>query len=236
MIWSILLAGIIVFIYPGYLLLTAKKTFAKIKSGVDRPLKDYKATTLIIWTLTVLVLINHVIGNPPKFHLFPTVNVYGIAFLFCLLLIVFIQFRSTKITSENFDVMHKKFREILFYLPGTKKELNWFIVLSFTAGIGEEIIFRLFVFHFITDFGGIFIGFILTNLLFAFTHIGSGSKNMINTFILGLIFSASYYFSDNIWIAVLLHIVIDLHAGIIGYHINKFALLLEAKDKSTKIK
>ena len=108
-------------------------------------------------------------------------------------------------------------KDLYFYLPKTKKEFNWFIILSISAGICEEIIFRVFLFQYIKENIGIVIAFILANLIFAITHIGSGNQNIISAFILGLIFSTIYYFSENIWIAVFLHIAIDTNSAVLAY-------------------
>lgn len=60
---------------------------------------------------------------------------------------------------------------------------------------------------------------IAVNILFALTHIWSGPKNLAASFILGILFSAIFYFTGNIWLAVLLHIGIDLHSGLLGYRV-----------------
>ncbi|HNP19230.1 MAG TPA: CPBP family intramembrane metalloprotease [Fulvivirga sp.] len=113
-------------------------------------------------------------------------------------------------------------KDVYHYLPKTKREFNWFIILSISAGICEEIIFRLFLFEYLNENIGLLIAFVLTNIIFALTHIGMGKQNIISSFILGLLFSAIYYFTDNIWIAILLHIAIDINGGILGYRINNF--------------
>ncbi len=222
MYWTIASAVIIGVIYPIYLLLTARKTFSRIRIGEISPLEDYKITAYILWTLTFIVLANYILNHQPQLNFYPTTNIVGIVLIILIAIIAFIQFKNTKVTQENADVMHQKFESILFYLPASKKQFNWFIFLSFTAGICEEIIFRLFLFHFFIEHVGLIIAFLLTNLLFAFTHIGSGKKNIINTFVLGLVFTVIYYYSENIWLAVILHTVIDLHAGITGYNIKKY--------------
>ena len=111
-------------------------------------------------------------------------------------------------------------KEIYRYLPKTKKEFCWFIMLSISAGICEEIIFRLFLFDFLKENANLLIAFILTNITFAITHIGMGRENITASFILGFLFSAIYYFTENIWIAVLLHTAIDINSGILGYRMN----------------
>jgi membrane protease YdiL (CAAX protease family) len=138
------------------------------------------------------------------------------------LLVSAIQYKSSNITSDNFLSVKDKMKDIYHYLPKTQREFDWFIVLSISGGICEEMIFRLFLFEFINENANLLIAFVLTNIIFAITHIGSGKQNIISSFILGLLFSAIYYFTDNIWIAVLLHIAIDINGGTLGYRMFKF--------------
>lgn len=69
---------------------------------------------------------------------------------------------------------------------------------------------------------GIIGSLLFTNVIFAITHIDTGMKNLVGAFILGLVFSLIFYFTQTIWIVVALHISIDLHAGMLGYRVHRF--------------
>lgn len=221
MIWTTILAGFIGIIYPIYFLLTYKKTNNRIKQNDKFRLIDYKQTIVIFWSLTVLILINLFVTNTPQLNFYPNFTIIGIVLSILVVLISVLQYRHSSITSDTLSSAKDKMKDVYYYLPKTKREFDWFIILSISAGICEEIIFRLFIFEFLKGNANLLIAFVLTNIIFAITHIGSGKQNIINAFILGLLFSAIYYFSENIWIAVYLHIAIDINGCILGYRINK---------------
>lgn len=220
MIWTTILAGLIGIIYPTYFVLTYKKTNNSIKRDDKFRLIDYQQTISIFWGLTVLILINFFMTQLPQLNLYPNFTIISIVLLVLVLAFSIIQYKSSNITSDNFATVKDKMKDIYLYLPKTRREFNWFIILSISAGICEEIIFRLFLFEFLKENANLFIAFVLTNIIFAITHIGSGKQNIISSFILGLLFSAIYYFTENIWIAVLFHIAIDINGGILGYRLN----------------
>lgn len=221
MIWTTILAGLIGIIYPSYFLLTYKKTNDAINQDIKFKLIDYKQTIAIFWVLTVLILLNFFMTQLPELKFYPSFTLTGIIVSILVLVFSAIQYKSSNVTSESLDMVKDKMKDIYHYLPKTKTEFNWFIILSISAGICEEIIFRLFLFEFLEETAGLLIAFVLANVVFAITHIGMGKQNMISSFVLGLIFSAIYYFTENIWIAVLLHIAIDINGGILGYRMHR---------------
>jgi membrane protease YdiL (CAAX protease family) len=228
MIWTTILAGIIGIIYPIYFLFTYKKTNARIKQDHKFRLIDYKQTIAIFWTLTILVLINFFNTKTPHLNFNAYFNTIGIILSILVVLFSVLQYRLSKVTLETLTNTKEKMKDIYYFLPKTKIEFNWFVLLSISAGICEEIIFRLFLFEFLKENANLWMAFVLTNIIFAMTHIGSGKQNIINAFILGLLFSAIYYFSENIWIAVFLHITIDINGGLLGYRIHN----LEKENKN----
>ncbi len=221
MIWTILLAGFIGIIYPLYFVLTYKKTNDSIKQDDRFRLIDYKKTLVLFWGLTILILVNFFITKTPQLNFYPNFGTISIILSILVIALSIIQYRFSNVRDETLNTAKDKTKDIYFYLPKSKGEFNWFILLSISAGICEEIIFRLFLFEFLHEHINVWIAFVLTNIIFALTHIGSGKQNIINVFILGLLFSAIYYFSGNIWIAVFLHIAIDINGGILGYRIHK---------------
>ncbi|TXE15326.1 CPBP family intramembrane metalloprotease [Psychroserpens burtonensis] len=220
MIWTTILAVLIGIIYPIYFLLTYKKTNNSIKQDDKIRLIDYKQTITIFWGLTILILINFYTTQLPQLNLYPNFTIISIVFSVLALAFMIVQYKQSNITSASLAIVKAKMKETYRYLPKTKKEFYWFIMLSISAGICEEIIFRLFLFEFLKENANLLIAFILTNIIFSITHIGMGKQNMIASFILGFLFSAIYYFTENIWIAVLLHIAIDINSGILGYRMN----------------
>jgi membrane protease YdiL (CAAX protease family) len=166
----------------------------------------------------------------PHLNLYPNLSTISIILSILVLIFAGIQYMQSNITPENFTNIKDKMKDVSHFIPKTKIEFEWFIILSISAGICEEIIFRLFLFEFLNETSHLLVAFVLTNIVFAITHIATGKQNLINSFILGLLFSAIYYFTKNIWIAVFLHIAIDINAGILAYRLNKFEKKQEMID------
>jgi len=104
-----------------------------------------------------------------------------------------------------FDIVKHDFSKFSMYL----------IFIWISAAIGEELLFRGFMFN---QFNILFPEFskktlaiiILTSILFALPHLYQGLSGIILTFIFGLIFSVIYIkFNYNIWIIILLHGLVD---------------------------
>jgi len=218
---TIIIVGLVGIIFPTYILLTYQKANANINQDDKYRLTDYKQTLLIFWGLTLLILINYFTYKQPTLNFYPKFSLINIGLTILIFAFAYFQYTTAKVSADNANAVKEKLKDVYHYLPKTDKELKWFLFLSFSAGVCEEILFRLFLFEFLKENSNLIIAFIVTNLIFAITHIGSGKANLISSFILGLLFSTIYYFTDNIWIAIILHISIDINAGILGYRINK---------------
>ena len=218
---TIILAVLIGIIYPIYIVFTHKKVNDSINNDSKFRLIDYKQTILIFWSLTLLILCNFFAYKQPDLNFNPKLSLISTGLIILTVGFAYFQYRTSKISPSDTNAVKEKLKDIYHYLPKTRNELKWFSFLSVSAGFCEEIIFRLFLFEILKMNSNLIIAFTVTNLIFAITHIGSGKNNLISSFILGLLFSVIYYFTENIWIAILLHIAIDINAGILGYRINK---------------
>jgi membrane protease YdiL (CAAX protease family) len=173
--------------------------------------------------LTWFVIGNTFIDKSLPLNFYPTFNTIGIVLAALILFFIGLQIITSKVsTIEKAESVIEKMKDNFQYLPKSKREFIWFNLLSLSAGICEEIIFRLFMFSYLLEHTNLVIAFILTNVIFAVTHIGSGKPNIISAFILGLLFTAIYYYTSNIWLSVILHSAIDINAGVLGHYAHEF--------------
>ena len=96
-------------------------------------------------------------------------------------------------------------------LPRNPAELVHAAVLSVNAGITEELFFRLalpLVLVLVT--GNAWLAFALAAIVFGLAHLYQGIVGVLATTLVGLLLTAVYLASGSLWLAVLLHIVIDL--------------------------
>ncbi len=171
--------------------------------------------------LLLLVFINYAMGTLDTIVWLPPYNIAAIVFSVLTVLFILAQLRQ-RINKEEASDIRMKMENIWYYLPKTRDELRWYIILSVAAGICEEIIFRYYLYHFLDSFLPAPVSILILNVLFALTHIGTGFQNMISAFILGIIFSVIYYFTGFLIIPVILHSAIEIQTGIIGFRINQY--------------
>jgi membrane protease YdiL (CAAX protease family) len=104
-------------------------------------------------------------------------------------------------------------------MPRDGREAYLFATLACTAGISEEFIYRGFVHAALVDrFGdapsAIAAGAVVSAMLFALAHVYQGSRGIITTFIVGLIFSLARIWTGNLLPPMIAHAGIDLLAGL----------------------
>ena len=106
-----------------------------------------------------------------------------------------------------------------YYLMGLRPEHTGFYIFLLAMGwiVGgfyEEIIFHGFIFtrieKMIPGKYAVVMGFLLTNIIFAFYHIQLGTAGVINAFFAGSAYHALIlYYKRNMWYAVFCHAVFD---------------------------
>jgi membrane protease YdiL (CAAX protease family) len=109
----------------------------------------------------------------------------------------------------------------LSFVPVNKNELLHFSFLALAAGVGEEIIFRGYLIHYLlywtgnTPLGILYACFI-SSALFAFLHGYQGAASMIKIFFISMLFAGIFVYSHSLLIVILVHTFIDLISGYIG--------------------
>lgn len=128
---------------------------------------------------------------------------------------------------ENSDVSSN---EINHLLPQNSKERFWISLMSINAGFSEEIFFRLLLpVLFYNLFESPIISILLPSIWFGLVHSYQGLNGIITTFIAGLMLFYIYLLTQNIWITILVHIILDLNGLVITPLFKNF---LEQKTNS----
>lgn len=115
----------------------------------------------------------------------------------------------------------------LSFVPADHRELFHFLFLALAAGIGEEIIFRGYLIHYLlfwtgNSAAGIFTACLISSALFAFLHGYQGVASMIKIFFLSFLFALIFVYSKSLLIVILIHAVIDILSGWIGIYLLRF--------------
>jgi len=103
--------------------------------------------------------------------------------------------------------------DIAALIPRTPAEIRWGAVLSFNAGITEEIFFRLLMpltWYALT--GDVLVALLISVVLFGLVHAYQGVIGVIATMAVGIALTLVYLATQQIWLAILVHALIDLRA------------------------
>ena len=101
-------------------------------------------------------------------------------------------------------------------LPRTGKEKGLFVLLSLSAGFGEEVAYRGFLIPALTlVFGSVWAGALLSSAVFGLLHAYQGWLGMVRTALLGLTFATAFILTDSLWPAMAAHAILDILAGLV---------------------
>jgi len=101
-------------------------------------------------------------------------------------------------------------------IPVGMDEMRLFYLLSFTAGVCEELLFRGFLFWYAMHFMPWPWAAVVTVLLFGVGHSYQGPTGMITTAIAGSVFMGLYLASGSLYLSMLVHMLTDSYSGTVG--------------------
>lgn len=110
----------------------------------------------------------------------------------------------------------KAMQALRFALPVSARERRWWILVSFSAGVCEEILYRGFAMHYFSGSlsAGIPVGtvgaWLASSLLFGLAHAYQGAEGIIRSTLGGLILGAIAILSGGLLLPIVLHFLFDL--------------------------
>jgi membrane protease YdiL (CAAX protease family) len=126
-----------------------------------------------------------------------------------LIVVAIIRYRIAKTHRPGLATLLLKVKDLL---PHTAYERRLWILVSITAGIWEEVVFRGFLITYFLAFGtffGLLAAVILSSILFGFAHIYQGWKGVLVTGVLGAILASVYVSTGSLIVPIVCHILID---------------------------
>jgi membrane protease YdiL (CAAX protease family) len=212
-------------LYPIYVFFAyrkAKKDLIENKPGIR--IGEYKETIFWLWLLCVITIIIW-ISNDRMFNVlrldfsFSWVVLISILLFFITPFLFVLLFRSIRNNDEKRESIKEKLNSVSVneFLPRSKKEFKWFVFLSITAGICEELLFRGFLIWYFETLTNTFLAIILSSILFGAAHSYQGVKGFIRSGFWGLILALILIWTDSLLIPIFIHIAGDIYSGIIGW-------------------
>ena len=108
--------------------------------------------------------------------------------------------------------IYEQLAELDALLPRTRRERNWAWLVSITAGVCEEILFRGFLFWWLRGFVDESLAMGLVAVSFGLCHAYQGPKGVLKTTLVGVVLGALVLATDALWLAIALHAFIDLNS------------------------
>jgi membrane protease YdiL (CAAX protease family) len=188
----------------------------------------YRAMLIIGWMATVIALVTvgwrailtFDVGATNPWWLLQRggARTFVAGVLIGLLLMIALSALQARRSSAIREKMEKAFLRLSFILPLTGEERIWWIFVSLTAGICEEILYRGFLIHYFRAAPfhvGVLVAVIASSVIFGAAHLYQGVAGVISTAILGLLFSAIFLTTGTLAVPMILHALIDLRVLLI---------------------
>ncbi|QJR80429.1 CPBP family intramembrane metalloprotease [Alteromonas pelagimontana] len=192
---------------------------------------EYIKTSVMLWVVTGFLFFCFLIGvlkiDPPQY--LPSASWKG--YLAIFMFAVFIGYMKYVLSSihkdasvrlqvlKAFKVGGESFVEIL---PTSHKEFLFFTLLvSVSAGVCEELIFRWYLYSFIEQHTGGLVAVIGSSIIFGLWHTYLGWKHVTKTAVVGLLLCGIYLYFESIVVAILAHIFMDVYSGSVAFIARK---------------
>lgn len=109
-------------------------------------------------------------------------------------------------------------------VPETNGERWGFWLVSISAGICEEIVFRGFLLWLLTAWFGLVGAVLISSIIFGFAHIYLGFAQVPRTAIVGLVFALIVVATGSLWPAMVIHAAVDMSSGEMGFRVGRAAV------------
>jgi membrane protease YdiL (CAAX protease family) len=196
-------------------------TTAPLERVTDVRHSLYRQAILIQWALAASVVLLwiltrrswKVLGLAPRGWIGPVIG---------LALVIVIAFALAQVRArarrdpEILERYRDKLRHLERMLPHTPGELRAFHVVSWTAGICEELLYRGYLLWYLGHWMGM-PAVAVSSLLFGIGHSYQGWRGIVTTTLVGVVMALIYLGAGSLWPAMALHALIDIHSGSIAY-------------------
>jgi len=227
--WDHVMAGIICILAPILAYTSRKISTEDIQLEPEDKIRLYHSNGLLLMVFALVVITTwRIPGRPitglgidwPVWH--PLIPLLLIIIFLFYAMDIFFQYGSRKKRERTLE----KRQKTIGFVPSDSKELFHFLFLALAAGIGEEIIFRGYLIHYLvfwtgTDLVGIALAAVVASGLFAFLHGYQGALSMLKIFFIALLLSAVFILSQSLMLVILAHAVIDIMSGLVSVHLMK---------------
>jgi len=208
------------FLFVGVPIWDALETRAlKTSTNPRRKILSYQRIVLILWAAAIVAWItlrSSVFFIWPEVHLAAQQKIgasFGWGFAIAFVLGSILQVVLVRRSATAREKMLRPFKRLAFILPVTQQERAWFALVSVTAGICEETLYRGFLIRYLANdpwHAGLWIAVAIASISFGLAHGYQGLSGIIGTTLLGAVMAVLFLASGSLWLPMALHAIIDL--------------------------
>lgn len=211
-------------IYPIVGFIGYRRLLKKFEADIPVNRKQlYNHTIIWHWILFVLALVVWAMSGRDWALLGVRFDVdvrfmSAVALSIAAIVLLFLQFRQVSNASEQ-DVTRLKaeFGQVALIMPQNGSELMQFNMLSITAGIVEETLWRGYLIWYLVQIMPVWTAAIISAVGFGIAHSYQGLANVPKIILVGAIFTGLYVLSGSLWLPIILHAAVDLLQGRLAY-------------------
>lgn len=113
--------------------------------------------------------------------------------------------------------LRKQFDSLAAFLPKTREQLAWGLVVALAAGLFEEIAYRGFLIYYFQHWLNNWAAIAASSALFGLAHIYQGKLGVLATAGLGALFGYMFVATGSLMLPVLLHAAVDVSAMVTAW-------------------
>jgi membrane protease YdiL (CAAX protease family) len=125
----------------------------------------------------------------------------------------------SRLTAESQQKLRGRLAGVAAILPHNESEYRWFVVVSLTAGVCEELLYRGFLTWVLGAYIGVPAALLLVAVGFGLAHAYQGRRGILKTAGVGLVLGAVVLATGWLGPAMITHALVDLVAGVLGFKV-----------------
>jgi membrane protease YdiL (CAAX protease family) len=221
-----LLFAVIAFVHPIVGYISWQRLMRRIAAGetVNRP-QLYSMTMAGHWTLFAVTLVLWVGAGRGWTELgfgLTRDAWFAAGVLLAVLAVILLVFQLRYVRKMPRDELLEArdgLGSVAILIPRNGNELGRFYGLSVTAGIVEETLWRGFMIWYLAHVMPIWLAGLVSALAFGIAHLYQGAANLPRISMVGVVFAALYLMTGSLWVPMVVHALVDIIQGRIGYEV-----------------
>lgn len=198
----------------------------KLEAGTFDPIHAYVRSFIMLWALVLLLAIDWWMAGRDPASLGLTIHMdlrFMVSYLLVAVVMALFVWQYVKIrgfSDERKRKIIEKNVRVFEITPSNPRQLLYFVGLSITAGVTEELLYRGFLIWSLTAYMDLFMAAVLASILFGLAHAYQGGSGIVKTGGVGLVMAILYVGSGTILLPMILHAFVDVHNGFLAYSLK----------------